>query len=215
MNQSLAPNQTQTDECSRMSEEVNGSTARWRVRTPLALAVAGLGSLVRLAPHPWNLSPSYAVEIFAGARLRAWHAFALALGIRGLCDLLIYLFPFPGQEGTARFYLSFLPWVYLSVVLNVVLGRLVRNTETSWKIGGVTLLAALQFFVITNFGTWIGSEIYPKNATGLLECYLAALPWFRNQFISYLVFVPVLFGAYAALVRMISAREHAAAAEAH
>jgi hypothetical protein len=222
MSEPRAADQAETINCCvaapAAGQEVVTQNQSVGTRRPLALSLAVLGSLagalVRLVPHGWNLSPSYAAEVFAGARLRAWQAFALALGVRAVTDLIIFLFPFPGQEGTWRFYISFLPWVYLSVVLNVCLGRLVRNTETGWKIGGITFLAALQFFVITNFGTWVGSDIYPKNLGGLVACYLAALPWFRNQFISYLIFVPVLFGAYAVLSRSLLLKERVATAEA-
>jgi hypothetical protein len=187
-------------------------------RRPAAIGLAVLsavaGTLVRLVPHTWNLTPSFASEFFAGARLRVWQAFGLALGMRALGDLLIYFFPFPGHGAAAQYYTSFLPWVYLSVVLNVGLGRLVGKTETGWKIGGVTLLAALQFFVITNFGTWASTDFYPKNLEGLTACFVAALGFFKYQLISYVVFVPVLFGAHAALTRSWFPNEQVAPAKA-
>ncbi len=174
---------------------------------PMATGLALFGSLIRLVPHGWNLSPSYAVELFAGARMRLWQAFVLALGARAVTDLGIFLFPFPGQEGTGWFYLTIMPWVYLSVILNVCLGRLVRRTEVAWKIGGVTLLAVLQFFLVTNFGSWLGSPIYQKTIAGLIECYVAALPWLTPTLISYVVFVPIFFGAHAVLSRSLFPRE--------
>jgi hypothetical protein len=174
---------------------------------PLATSLAIIGSLVRLVPHPWNLSPSYAVELFAGARMRAWQALSLALIARAVTDVAIFLTPFRGQEDSASYYLSFMPWVYLSVILNVCLGRLVRNTETAWKIGGVTLLATLQFFIVTNFGSWLGSPLYPKTLAGLIQCYVAALPWLTPTLISYVVFVPVFFGLHAVLSRSLFPRE--------
>jgi hypothetical protein len=183
-------------------------------RRPLALSLAVLGAvagaLVRLVPHGWNLSPSYAAELYAGARLRAWQAFALALGVRAVTDLIIFCTPFRGQEDSSWFYLTIMPWVYLSIALNVCLGRLVRRTDVAWKIGGITLLASLQFFIVTNFGSWLGSPVYPKTVVGLIECYVAAIPWFAPSLISYLVFVPVLFGAHAALSRSLFPREQVA-----
>lgn len=193
-----------------MTEPEKTPPSKPRVR-PVAIGLAALGSLagalVRLVPHAWNLSPSYAAEIFAGARLRLWQAFALALGTRVLTDAIIYCTPFRGQEDSARFYVTIMPWVYASIVLNVLLGRLVKNTQAAWKVAGVTLLASLQFFLISNFGSWIGTPTYPKNLAGLIECYVAGVPWFRDTLISYVVFAPVLFGAYAALTRFASSRE--------
>lgn len=174
---------------------------------PMATGLALFGSLIRLVPHSWNLSPSYAIELFAGARMRLWQAFALALTARAVTDLGIFLFPFRGQEDSAGFYLTFLPWVYLSVVLNVCLGRMVRHTETAWKIGGVTLLATLQFYIVTNFGSWLVSPDYPKTVGGLIQCYTLALPFLRPTLISYVIFVPIFFGAHAVLSRSLFPRE--------
>jgi hypothetical protein len=175
-------------------------------KRPMAIGLATLGSLagalVRLVPHSWNLSPSYAAELYAGARLRAWQAFGLALGMRFVTDIIIYWTPFRGQEDSAAYYVTIMPWVYLSIALNVLLGRLVKNTEAPWKIGGVTLLASVQFFLVSNFGSWIGTPTYPKNLAGLIECYVAGLAWFSPSLISYIVFVPVLFGAHALLTRL-------------
>jgi hypothetical protein len=171
---------------------------------PLAagqVLLASVAGLVRLIPHPWNFSPTYAVEVFAGARLRSWQAFALALSIRVVTDLAILLFPFSGQQQFAQFYLADMPWVYLSVLLNVLLGRLLQRSESPWRVGGVTLLASVQFFLVTNFGSWLGSPIYSQSAAGLVECYVAGIPFFRTTFLSYLIFTPVLFGAYAWLRR--------------
>ena len=180
-------------------------------RRPLALTLAILGAvaggLVRLVPHSWNLSPSYGAELFAGARLRAWQAFALALSTRAVVDVIIFCTPFRGQEDSSWYYLTIMPWVYLSIALNVCLGRFVRNTEVAWKLGALTLVASLQFFVVTNFGSWLGSPLYPKTVAGLIECFVAAIPWFTPSLISYIVFVPVLFGAYAALSRSLFPRE--------
>jgi hypothetical protein len=181
------------------------------VARPLATGLAVLASVVRWVPHGWNFSPTYAVEVFAGARMRLWHALVLALGFRAITDIGIFLFPFPGQEDSAGYYLSFMPWVYLSVLLNVLLGRLLQQTESAWKIGGVALLASVQFFVVTNFGSWLGSPLYPKTMAGLIECYTLGLPWFRPTLIANLVFVPVLFGAHALLARFAFPNERVVA----
>jgi hypothetical protein len=179
---------------------------------PFALgqvALAILAGAARLIPHPWNFSPSYAVEVFAGARLRAWQALTLALAIRVLVDVCIYIFPFGSQRPYTSDYWADMPWVYVSVLLNVLLGRLLRRTESPWRVGGVTLLASLQFYLMTNFGSWIA--LYPHTPTGLVECYIAGLPFFGPTLLSYVIFVPVLFGAHALLVRTAFWRERVAA----
>jgi Family of unknown function (DUF6580) len=177
------------------------------VSRPLATCLALLASLVRWVPHSWNFSPTYAVEVFAGARMRLGYAFALALGFRALTDLVILLWPFPGQEGKAGYFFMIIPWIYASVILNVILGRWLKRTESPWKIGGVALLASLQFYLLTNFGSWLVMPNYEKTFAGLLECYVMGLPWFRPTLIANLLYIPVLFGAHALLTRVAFPRE--------
>ncbi|HEV8060004.1 MAG TPA: DUF6580 family putative transport protein [Gemmataceae bacterium] len=184
------------------------------VSRPMATGLAILASLIRWIPHGWNFTPTYAVEVFAGARMRAWHALALALGFRAITDLGIMLFPFPGQEGTARLFLAMMPWIYVSVIANVFLGRLLKNTESPWMIGGIAVLASVQFYLLSNFGSWLVMPTYEKTVTGLLECYWMGLPWFRPTLIANLVFVPVLFGAHALLARLAFPRERVVVAAA-
>ena len=55
------------------------------------------------------------------------------------------------------------------------------------------LSSNIFFYFWTNFGVWLLSGMYPKTASGLLMSYFYALPFLKNQLISTLVFVPLLF----------------------
>jgi hypothetical protein len=63
--------------------------------------------------------------------------------------------------------------------------------------------------VVTNFGVWVGSGMYPHTGEGLLACYVAAIPFFHNQLAGVAVYSTLLFGGTALLRRelpMLSAR---------
>src|SRR5262249_55859843 len=60
------------------------------VTRPLASALAVAAGLIRLIPHPWNFPPVGALGLFAGARLRAWHAFALPVALMVVTDSLLW-----------------------------------------------------------------------------------------------------------------------------
>jgi hypothetical protein len=181
---------------------------------PITRPVAGLLAvavgMLRLVPHPWNFTPSYAMEIFAGARLRSWHAFAIPIAIRLVTDLL--LLPIQGLVSSPFHYLSFLPFVYLGIVVNVLLGMTLRGTNSPWRIGAVAILASEQFFLLTNFGAWLGSEIYPHTLQGLITCYGMGIPFFGGTLLSSLAYSGVLFGAHAWLTRKQSEAPRAALA---
>ncbi len=186
------------------------------ISRPMASSLAVLAGLVRLIPHPWNFTPGGAVELFAGARLRSWHAFIVPLLVRAVTDIL--LLAVQGLVADPLFYVSFLPFVYVSIVLNVLLGRTLCRTESPWRIGSVTLLASIQFYLVTNFGAWIGSIDYPHTLQGLLTCYLAGLPFasssqapplgfLGNSMAANLGYAAILFGAHAWLTRLAFPRE--------
>ncbi len=68
------------------------------------------------------------------------------------------------------------------------------------------------FFVVSNFGVWaLGSPgvndiAYDKNLSGLIQCYILAIPFFGNTFLSTLIFsYPAIF-IYKSLAARSSAR---------
>jgi hypothetical protein len=171
-----------------------------RITRPLATGLALAVGLTRLIPHPWNLSPAYAMELFSGARLRSWQAFAIPLAMRLVTDIL--LMPIHRLFVTELIlYFTFMPFVYLSIVVNVLIGRRLTRTESPLLIGSAAVLASMQFFVVTNFGVWLGSSLYPRTLAGLVACYGAGLFYYLPTLISYLLFSAVLFGAHAWLTR--------------
>jgi hypothetical protein len=61
------------------------------------------------------------------------------------------------------------------------------------------------FFVVTNFGVWLGSGMYAHSAAGFVACYTAAIPFFRNTVAGDLFYSALLFGGFALLQRLIPA----------
>jgi hypothetical protein len=51
--------------------------------------------------------------------------------------------------------------------------------------------------VLTNFGVWAIDNLYPKTTAGLVDCYVAAIPFFRNMLLGDLLYSALLFGALA------------------
>jgi hypothetical protein len=171
-------------------------------RKSVLVVAAGL---IRLIPHPWNFAPASALGLFGGARLRSWQAFAVPLGVRFVTDVgLLFVYGFTAQPFR---YLFFLPFVYGSLALNVLLGKTLRHTESPWRIGLLTLVASIQFFLLSNFGTWLMSPLgpnpeYPFTFQGLLLCYARGLLFYQNTLVSDLVYAGAVFGLHAWLTRV-------------
>ena len=172
-----------------------------RLTRPLATSLAVVAGMARLIPHPWNLSPAYAMELFCGARLCSWQAFAIPLATRLVTDILLFPFYLPLLTDPILYFMP-LPLVYLSVVINVLLGRLLVRTESPLWIGICGFLGSVQFFLITNFSSWLAFNTYPHTLSGLMACYVAGLVYYLPVLISYLLFSAVLFGAHAWLTRV-------------
>ncbi len=159
--------------------------ANWR---PAALSLTVLGAAVRLLPHPPNFAPVGATSLFAGARLPRWQAYLVPLALMAITDPI--LSPLYGFKP----YTKFLIFSYVSFLVSVWLGRLLRNTESISRIAAVTILNSIQFFLLTNFGSWLWFQAYPHTAAGLVSCYVGAIPFFGWTLASDVLYTAVLFG---------------------
>ena len=159
-----------------------------------------LAAASRLLPHPPNFAPIAAIGLFAGATLDRRVAWLVPLAALLLSDLVI------------GFYhpMSML-WNYLGFAACLLLGSgLLARTRSFGRIAGATLASSVAFFALSNFGMW-ASGYYPRTAAGLVACYTAALPFFRNTLASDVLYTGALFGCYALLRSLLAKRAERAA----
>ena len=139
----------------------------------------------RLIPHPPNVASVTAVALFGGAYLpRKWLAFLVPVVALLLSDLII------------GFY-SHMESVYGSFAVVVCIGLWLRGRCRAPAIAAAALASSTLFFLVTNFSVWFWGSSYPRTAAGLLACYVAAIPFFRNTLIGDALYTTVLFGGLA------------------
>lgn len=168
---------------------------------PGPLLLAGLilvAALTRLLPHPPNFSPVEAIALFGGAYFasRLW-ALAVPLVAMFVSDFalgLVHGGVYFDYFASAGFWL-----VYACIVLSTVLGFGLRGKVGGTRVLGYSLLGSLLFFVVTNFGTWLGSPMYPQTGAGLAAAYAAGIPFFQWTVLGTLFYAAVLFGGFALL----------------
>jgi hypothetical protein len=175
--------------------------------------------LVGLSPEAviiWHLMPIGALGLFAGARLRSGWAL-LAPGLTMLVSDLLLIKPLAAAGYPAFTWET--PFGYASYTLYAVLGRLLA--DKSWPVTafGGALAGSVQFFLVTNFASWLVlTNLYPRTLAGLLECYAAglaftdktagiALPFFANTVLGDLFYSGLIFGAYHAIAWALHRRE--------
>jgi len=95
--------------------------------------------------------------------------------------------------------------VHGSFALVVCLGLLLRKRRTPLRIAGAALASSTLFFVISNFGVWAFGSLYPQTGAGLVACYAAAIPFFRNTLMGDALYTAVLFSGFALAERRIPA----------
>lgn len=171
---------------------------------PLAFTLTVGAALLRLVPHPPNFAPVGSVALFGGAKLRGWQAYVVPLAVMLMTD------PIRSRlEGGYAAYSSATLVIYTAFLINVVLGRLfLRSSSSPWRIASVAVAGSIQFYLITNFPSWWASDsLYAHTWSGLVACYVAALPFFGRTLLADLLYSGILFSAYALLSRRV-ASEH-------
>jgi hypothetical protein len=156
-----------------------------------------LAAFSRLIPHPPNFAPIGAMALFGAAYFsQRYLAFAIPIISMWLSDLVLNNVVY-GQyfDHFVWFYQGFY-WTYGAFIIIGVVGFFMLKKVQLKSVVLASLLAAVLFFVISNFGVWATGSMYPKNFSGLLACYTAAIPFFKNTLIGNLVYSGVLFGAF-------------------
>lgn len=171
----------------------------------LILAVA----LLRLAVIlPSNFLPIFACVLFFGAT-RTRREFPVPLLALVAVDIVLTTHHY----GYALSFDQSITWLFYAAVL--LLGSLAVSIEDSpLRAASFSLGAAVAFFLVSNFAVWALWQMYPHTGAGLVACYVAALPFFRNSFLAEGLFGLALF-ALPGLIRATqsAARQRAACHE--
>ena len=173
-----------------------------------------LAVLSRLVPHmlgvsAWGVTAMGGGLLFFGSRLprgRRWMALLalpLIAGTDWFLTTEVYGFPF-------RLAGYVVPWLWY-VAVSLLGAGLLRHRRTLGRVVSAALASSPGFFVHRNGMVWLSGTMYPKTAQGLLACYAAGLPFYRNDALSTLAVCGVLFGLPALARRITEGREDSGA----
>jgi hypothetical protein len=149
---------------------------------------------LRFAPHPADFSPVFGALIFSGMAFPRWRGLLVPMSVFILTDIFV----------TPLVYHVHIGWtqgiVWLALAAVVTTGRLLHGHLTVRRGVLVTWLAPTLFWIIANFGVWLGGTLYPRTSAGLTQCYAAAIPFYKHAVVSTVLVGTVIFGLYAILV---------------
>lgn len=155
----------------------------------IAIAAGILAAVLRIVPHPPNFSSVGAVGLFGGAKLRAWQACLLSVGVMLVSDLALWILtsfdPLYSLMHLSRLY------VYAAFMMYIVIGQCLPKRDSLPSVVLGATLGGVLFFIVTNFCTWLLQPIDPDYATlqdvyrysrdwhGLVTCFMMALPFYN------------------------------------
>jgi len=167
--------------------------------------------LTRLAlaatPHPdwFNFTAVGGALLYFGAR-RSWREMLAPLAVLMATDyfLTVYAYHYSFRwEG----YVPTWAWYVAAMALGQIL---LRAKTTILRVTAGALLGPTSFFLLSNYAVWAGGGMYPKTLSGLITCFVAAMPFYRNDLISTALVAGLAFGV-PVLVRRLHAANGAEA----
>jgi hypothetical protein len=138
--------------------------------------------LSRLVPHPLSFTALGAVALFSGSLWKK-KSLSFAIPLLAMAATDVYFGIYPG-----------IIFNYAAVALTVLVAPKILGSF--WSVTGRGFVAAVLFFIVSNFGVWAQAGLYSMSASGLAECYVAAIPFFRNQLLSTWFYSLVLYSTY-------------------
>ncbi|MFY0627422.1 MAG: hypothetical protein JXR07_14065 [Reichenbachiella sp.] len=151
----------------------------------------------------WStFSPLGAMALFGGSYFSSRSkAYAFPILILLISDLVLMHTVY--AEFRSGLLYSGWYWTYGSFALMVTIGEKIKRKVNVKNFILAALSAGLIHFAISNFGVWLGSGInlltgmpYSSDIHGLINCYIAAIPYFKTLLLGNLIFGSVLFGGF-------------------
>ena len=141
--------------------------------------------IARILPHPANFTPLIAVALFGGVYLTKKQAYIVPIIAMLVSDFFIGFDSLPMRIS-----------VYGSILFGVLLGFWIKKNKSVGSVISASLLSSIIFFTITNFSVWAYGTMYTKSLSGLINCYIMAIPFFKNTLLGDLFYSGVFFGGY-------------------
>lgn len=169
-----------------------------------------MASLYRIMPgRPYGFAPQIAMALFAGSIIKdKKYSFLLPLFSMLFSDILYELLFQLKVSAMPGFYSGQLINYILFVGLTVV-GFKIKQTNALQIFAG-SLVGASLYFLLSNLVVWIGGGLdianmpYSKSISGLISCYVSAIPFYKMSIYATLFFNTILFGGYYIINRFVA-----------
>lgn len=168
----------------------------------LLVLFAVVSRIMSIEQNIWNFASIGAISLFSGAVFKN-KSFSFAIPLIAYLITDIYL---EFTRGTG-FYDASQFFVYGAMAVTVWIGTRMKRA-TWYNVIGFAILSSVTFFIVSNFGVWFAGffpskyVMYPTTFSGLVDCFVAGIPFYKNTFASDIVFSGVLFGLYSVYAKL-------------
>jgi hypothetical protein len=144
-----------------------------------------------------NFSPLGAIGLFGAAYFtKKWYAIIIPISATWLSDLFINNVIYAKYYPTFTWFYEGFYWQYGSYLLIAIIGFLIFKKVTVGRVVVGALASSIIFFVVSNFGCWIGNTFYSQSFAGLTTCYAAGIPFLKGTLLGDLCYSGALFGSF-------------------
>ena len=156
----------------------------------LVLGIIVIGVMTRLVPHPPNFTPILSFALLSGVYSKNNLGIFIPISIMLLSDMIL------GSHAAVF-------WVYSSLFVIYIIGYyFIKNISFKNVLLGA-VAGSFIFFILTNLGVWFVG--YPKTVNGLITCFIAAIPFYKNTLLSAVIYTSVIHTVYILLSKNILA----------
>jgi hypothetical protein len=180
----------------------------------LLLLLAVLSRVLVLPHTDWlNFTAVTAALLYFGAK-RPWREMVTPLAVLVATDycLTVYAYHYPFH------WLVYLPtWIWYAAGMG--LGQILLSGKANFlRVAAAAVLGPTGFFLISDYSVWVVSSadphgMYPHTLAGLMACYAAAIPFYRNDLASTAILLAAAFGVPVLVRRMQAERTMAVPAQ--
>lgn len=165
--------------------------------------------LTRVLPHAgWmNFTAVGGALLYFGAR-RPRREMLVPLVVLMATDFFLTVYTYHYAFHWQAYLLT---WTWY--LMAMALGQVLLSTRSNFlRVAAATVLGPTSFFVLSNYAVWAAGGLYPRSLAGLETCYVAAIPFYRNDLASTAIVMALAFGVPALVRRLNTAHAQPALA---
>jgi len=168
----------------------------------MAYLIIVLATLARFIPHAWNFSPVYGALLLGGANMKKRDSIWFSAVTLGASDIVLTKFIYHFNVGWEELFQIA---AFASIAM---IGWILKKRFSVGRLAFACLAAPTSFYLISDFGVWLGFNTYPHAWAGLVACYVAAIPYQGRITASTVLFSVILFGTQQIHAARVEKRRH-------